>query len=159
MIAAQHQSTLDVLIWLSIIPRPCFVFKRELRRIPVFGAMLEPGGMVPIDRSGGGAALRDMVMRVRKATKAGQQLVIFPEGTRAPWGKRGTIRNGIAALAQGLDVPVIPVTTNTGQHWGRESFHKTPGKVYVTLHPPLPKGLPREEVLTRLATLYYGPEA
>jgi 1-acyl-sn-glycerol-3-phosphate acyltransferase len=155
VIAAQHQSTLDVLIWLSILERPSFVFKRELRRVPVFGALLEPSGMVPVDRGGGAAALRDMVTGCKKAAAAGRQIIIFPEGTRVAYGERGTIKQGIAALALGAGVPVVPAATDSGRRWGRESFLKTPGPVHVKIFAPLPAGLSREDVLKRLTEVFY----
>ncbi|MDD2705072.1 MAG: lysophospholipid acyltransferase family protein [Acidocella sp.] len=158
IIAAQHQSAMDILVWLALLPRPAFVFKKELRRIPLFGPMLEPAGMIPVDRGGGGTALREMVTGVRQAVAAGRQVIIFPEGTRMAYGARGKLRQGIAALARGTGAPVLPAATNSGQRWGRKAFGKHPGPVLVKLHPPLPQGLTREEVLTQLEDVYYGPE-
>jgi 1-acyl-sn-glycerol-3-phosphate acyltransferase len=53
---------------------------------------------------------------------------------------------------------VLPAATNSGQRWGRKAFGKHPGPVMVKLYPPLPQDLTREEVLTRLEDVYYGPE-
>jgi 1-acyl-sn-glycerol-3-phosphate acyltransferase len=156
VIAAQHQSALDILLWISLVPRPAFVFKRELRRIPMFGWLLEPSGMIPVDRGGGGKALREMVENAQRAVAAGRQVIIFPEGTRVAPGMRGKLRHGITALAQGLEAPVLPATTDTGLRWGRRAFHKQPGEVHITLHPPLLTGLSQEEVLAALNQLYYG---
>lgn len=156
IIAAQHQSALDILIWVSLLPHPAFVFKQELKRIPLFGALLEPSGMIPVDRNGGRKALRDMVSRAQAAVAKGQQVVIFPEGTRVAPGVRGELRQGIAALAKGVEGAILPATTNTGQRWGRLAFSKTPGPVHVTLHPPLSASLDRKDILAALATLYYG---
>ncbi|MBU6418157.1 MAG: 1-acyl-sn-glycerol-3-phosphate acyltransferase [Proteobacteria bacterium] len=156
VIAAQHQSALDILVWIALLPRPAFVFKKELRRIPMFGALLEPSGMIPVDRGGGRAALLAMVERAQQAVQAGRQVVIFPEGTRVAHGVRGELRHGIAALAQGVEAPVLPATTDTGMRWGRLAFNKQPGPVHVTLHPPVAKTLTRDELLSLLAELYYG---
>lgn len=156
VIAAQHQSALDILLWLALLPRPAFIFKKELRRIPMFGPMLEPGGMIPVDRNGGRKALREMVARAHAAVAAGRQVVIFPEGTRVAPGVRAELRHGIAALAQGLDAPLLPATTDTGRRWGRQSFGKQPGTAHIIVHPPLPRGLSREALLSRLSGLFYG---
>jgi 1-acyl-sn-glycerol-3-phosphate acyltransferase len=155
IIAAQHQSALDILIWLAIVPRPAFVFKRELKRIPMFGSLLEPAGMIPVNRGGGGQALREMAAGACKAAAAGRQVVIFPEGTRMAYGVRGQIRNGIVLLANAVTVPVVPAATNSGQHWSRKAYEKTPGVVYVTLYPALPGGLPRDVFLARLNKVFY----
>ncbi len=156
VIAAQHQSALDILVWISLLPRPAFVFKKELRRLPLFGALLEPGGMIPVDRGGGRKALREMVEHAQAAVAAGRQVVIFPEGTRVAHGARGELRHGIAVLAKGVQAPVFPATTDTGLRWGRLAFSKQPGPVHVTVYPALPAGLGREELLARLSQLYYG---
>ncbi len=42
LIASQHQSAFDTLVWLLIVPRVSYVFKAELARIPLFGPMLAP---------------------------------------------------------------------------------------------------------------------
>jgi 1-acyl-sn-glycerol-3-phosphate acyltransferase len=156
IIAAQHQSALDILMWLTIVPRPVFVFKRELKRIPLFGSLLEPSGMISVNRGGGGSALRDMVSGAAEAAAAGGQVIIFPEGTRVAYGVRGQIRNGIVALAQAVRVPVLPAATNSGLHWGRKSYGKTAGAVHVTILPPLAPGLTREQIVARLEEEFYG---
>ncbi|MBU6448767.1 MAG: 1-acyl-sn-glycerol-3-phosphate acyltransferase [Rhodospirillales bacterium] len=155
VIAAQHQSALDILIWLTLLPRPAFVFKTELRRIPLFGPMLEPGGMIPVDRGGGRKALLEMVEGARQAVADGRQVVIFPEGTRVPHGVRRELRHGIVALAQGVEAPVLPASTDSGLRWGPRAFSKRPGPVHVTVHPPIAKALTREELLETLGKIYY----
>jgi 1-acyl-sn-glycerol-3-phosphate acyltransferase len=156
VIAAQHQSALDIMIWLAIVPRPVFVFKKELKRIPLFGSLLEPAGMIPVNRGGGSSALRDMVTNASKAVAAGRQLIIFPEGTRVAYGVRGQIRNGVVALTQNVRVPVLPAATNAGMRWGRKAYGKTPGPVHVTILPPLPVGMTREQIVTRLEEVFYS---
>jgi len=156
LIAAQHQSALDILIWLTLLPRPAFAFKKELRRIPVFGWLLEPAGMIPVNRSGGRAALREMVTGAKHAAETGHQVVIFPEGTRVAPGMREQLRPGIAAVAQAVPVPLLPAATDSGQRWGRNAFSKTAGTVHIWVRPAVPHGLKREELLHRLETVYYG---
>jgi 1-acyl-sn-glycerol-3-phosphate acyltransferase len=159
IIAAQHQSALDILVWVHLLPHPAFVFKRELKRIPVFGSLLEPAGMIPVDRGGGRTALLGMVEGATLALDAGRQIVIFPEGTRVAPGVIGHLRNGIAALEDSGIAPILPASTDSGVCWGRRAFVKTPGCVRVTVHEALPPGLERAELLGRLASLYYGQAA
>ncbi len=159
VIAAQHQSAVDALIWLTILQQPVFVFKKELQRLPLFGALLEPAGMIKVNRGGGGQALREMVTGAGLALARGGQVVLFPEGTRVAYGKRGQIRHGIVALAQSAHVPVLPAATNTGLRWGRKVFAKSPGPVRVIIHPGLQAGLSREEILARLEEVFYGAES
>ncbi len=155
LIAAQHQSALDIMVWLRQLPRPAYVLKRELLSIPLFGSSLLPAGMIAVDRGRNAGNLRKMVEECRAALAAGRQIVIFPEGTRVAPGARATLRSGIAVLAQALDIPVIPAATNSGSHWGRKAFFKTPGIVKVKIYPALSSKLQREEMLARLTTCFY----
>jgi 1-acyl-sn-glycerol-3-phosphate acyltransferase len=159
IIAAQHQSELDIFVLLTLLRRPSFVLKQELQKIPIFGAVLTPAGLVAVDRAGGAAALRKMVADCRTQLAAGRPIVIFPEGTRVAPGARGDLQPGVVALARALDVPVIPVTTNSGLRWPRAGLLKTPGPVHVTVGPPLPPKLPRPDFLAALAARFYGQQA
>jgi 1-acyl-sn-glycerol-3-phosphate acyltransferase len=155
IIAAQHQSAFDTLVWLVLLPRPAYVLKSELLRLPLLGSLLEPSGFIPVDRNGGAPALRRMVAGCRAAVAQGRQVVIFPEGTRVPPGERGVIQPGIVAVAAGLNLPVIPVATDSGLFWGRQAFRKYPGRLRLRIFPPLPRGLPREQMIRRLEDAFY----
>jgi len=155
VIAAQHQSALDILIWLAILPRPAFVFKQELMKIPLFGALLLPAGMIAVDREGAAPALRKMVNECRAALADGRQVIIFPEGTRVAPGARGQLHPGIVALARATSAPVFPAATDSGLRWGARAFAKTPGPVHVKLFPPLAQGLRRDELFAGLAGVFY----
>jgi 1-acyl-sn-glycerol-3-phosphate acyltransferase len=159
IIAAQHQSAMDIFIGLAVLRFPSFVLKQELLRLPLFGKLLLPGGMVAVDRDGGGAALRKMVAECREKLAAGRPIVIFPEGTRVPPGARGALQPGVVALAHALGVPVIPLSTDSGKRWGKQAFLKTPGPVAIKFHPALPPSLRREDMLAALAECYYGVES
>lgn len=153
LIASQHQSAFDTLIWAVLRPRFAYVMKQELLRIPLFGAMLELSGMIPIDRAGGASAVRGLLRAADRAVAEGRQIVIFPEGTRVPPGRRAPLLPGVAALAARTGLPVIPVLTNSGQCWPR-GLLKESGTVQICVLPPLPAGLGREELLTRLRAAF-----
>jgi len=80
----------------------------------------------------------------------GRPLVIFPEGTRSAPGERVTYQAGVAALVMGSGVPCYPVATNSGRHWGRRAFHKTPGVISISILPALPAGLTRKPLMETL---------
>jgi 1-acyl-sn-glycerol-3-phosphate acyltransferase len=155
LIAAQHQSAFDTLIWLRLVHRPAYVLKQELLGLPVIGPLLVPCGFIPVDRDGGTPALRKMLTDCRAAAAAGRPIVIFPEGTRVAPGKRGTLQPGIVALAKMLNLPVIPAATNSGLFWGRKAFHKHPGVLRVRLFPTLRGGTTRGDILRQLEQCYY----
>ena len=150
LIASMHQSAFDTMVWMLLVPRPCYVLKRELVRLPVFGAMCRATEMIAVDRDAGGAAIRGLLRETDRAVAEGRQIVIFPEGTRMPPGQIGGLQPGIAAMASRSRLPVIPVATNSGLCWGRRAFRKRAGTIHVAILPPLPAGLPRAELLVRL---------
>ncbi len=155
LIAAQHQSAFDTLVWLTLLPRPAYVLKRELLGLPLMGALLLPSGFIAVDRAGGAAAMRKMLADCRTAIAEGRQIVIFPEGTRVPPGERATLQPGIAALAKTLNLPVIAAATDSGRFWGRHAFRKRPGELHIRIHPPLPAGTGRTEILDQLTRYFY----
>ncbi len=154
LIASMHQSAFDTMIWARLAPRFTYVLKQELTRIPLFGGMLRATGMIAIDRSGGPAAIRILLREADRAVAAQRQIVIFPEGSRIAPGTAAPLQPGIVALAQRTRLPVIPVLTDSGKCWSRRAFRKLPGVIHVVLLPPLPAGLKRDELLTRLAAIY-----
>lgn len=154
LIASQHQSAFDTLVWLLLVPDVAYVLKQELTRIPLYGAMCRKLGMISVDRAGGASAIRALLRGGEAAAAAGRQIVIFPEGTRAPPGQVLPLHPGIAALATRTGLPVIPVVTDSGLYWGRRAFRRHAGVIHVAILPPLPAGLPRAALLERLAALY-----
>lgn len=150
LIASRHQSTFDTLVWIVLLPRCCYVLKRELLRIPLFGILIRAAGMIAIDRDARAAALRALARAGEKAASEGRQIVIFPEGTRTEPDEPLPLEPGVAALAARTKLPVIPVATDSGLYWGRRAFRKRPGTIRIRVHPPIPPGLPRSELMRRL---------
>lgn len=150
LIASQHQSAYDTLVWVTLVPRPAYVFKKELTRIPLFGPMLRPAGQIPLDRSGSVAAVRALLKEADRAASAGRQIIIFPEGTRVAPGEEAPLRAGVAALAARTRLPVIPVATDSGLRWGRRAFFKRPGPIHIAIGRPLPPGLRSDALLAAL---------
>ncbi|MCC6716567.1 MAG: 1-acyl-sn-glycerol-3-phosphate acyltransferase [Acetobacteraceae bacterium] len=154
LIASQHQSAFDTVVWLLLVPQTAYVLKQELTKIPLYGGIVRRMGMIAVDRSAGAAAIRALLRGTDAAVAQGRQIVIFPEGTRAPPGVRLPLHPGIAAMAARSGLPVIPVVTDSGSHWGRRAFRKQPGTIHIAIQPPLPAGMPRAALMARLEALY-----
>ncbi len=156
LIVSNHQSAFDTIVWLMLLETPIYVMKKELLHIPGYGWMGRRVGMVAVDRAGGGAALKQMLRAASAAAARGAQVVIFPEGTRAP--ARQALAQalpwqpGVTALA-GVIAPIIPVATDSGRCWGRRAFRKRPGTITISILPALPPGLPRAETARRLEAI------
>ena len=150
LIASRHESTFDVLFWIALLPAACFVVKRELARIPLFGRCIRATGMISVDRDAGGAAIRILLRGGDRAKAEGRHIVIFPEGTRVDPGEHPPLQPGVAALASRTGLQVVPVMTNSGRFWGRRSFRKRPGTIRIAIQPPLDTKPGRDAVLTAL---------
>jgi 1-acyl-sn-glycerol-3-phosphate acyltransferase len=159
LLASQHQSAFDTLVWLTLVPRPSYILKHELTRIPLFGPMLIAAGMIRVDRAAGAAALRAVLAATARAKAARRQILIFPEGTRVAPGVRVKLQPGIAAIAARLALPVIPVATDSGLCWGRRAFMKYPGVVHIAIGPPIPAGTPRPALLDAIEMHWRACEA
>lgn len=159
LIVSMHQSAFDTMIWFALVPGPAYVLKQELTRIPLFGPMLRHVGTIAVDRGAGAAAIRALLKGSDEVLAAGRQIVIFPEGTRVAPGVAAPLHPGYAAIASRSRLPVIAVTTDSGLCWGRRAFRKRSGTIHITVHPPLPAGLPRQELSSRIEATFAAARA
>jgi 1-acyl-sn-glycerol-3-phosphate acyltransferase len=151
LIASKHMSMWDTVALFTVLGDPVFVLKRELLRVPFYGWYAQRVGMIAIDRSAAGAALRAMSKAARNALSLGVSVIIFPEGTRKAAGVPADYKPGIAALYQRLDVPCTPVALNSGLFWtGPAGFLKKRGHIVLQFLPPIPPGLKRQDFMQLL---------
>ena len=149
IIAAKHQSFFDVLLLVNVLPRPRFVMKKELSRIPIIGFYAMRMGCIPIDRNKGSKAMRGLKNAVEGSELKGQ-LVIFPQGTRVPPEGKAPYKSGVAMVHQSTDMPVIPVAGNVGYFWPRRGISRTPGTAILEFLTPLPSDLERTGLMQQL---------
>ena len=149
IVASKHQSALETNLFHNLIPNTFYVFKKELLWLPFAGLYALKTGCLPIDRNGGATALRKMFIGATKRFKRGQNMVIFPEGTRTKPGEETTkpYSPGIALIYEHCNVPVIPVALNTGYCWPKNRFIRYPGTITVRILKPIEPGLPKREFL------------
>ncbi len=150
IIAAKHQSAFDTMVWLVLVPNCAYVLKKELLDIPLWGRLARHCGHLSVDRQAGASALRTLVRETRARLAEGRPVVIFPEGTRTAPGERSAYQPGVAAMAAASGAPVVPAATDSGRHWGRRAFRKSPGVIHVSVLPPLPVGLQRAALMAAL---------
>lgn len=150
LIAAKHQSMWETLALISLFERPAFVYKKELGKIPLFGFYLRKFRMIPVDRKGGRAALKQVARDSRAAIDAGHQVIIFPEGTRMEPGAAPDYKFGVAMTYAEIARPVIPVALNSGLYWSEHAWRGHPGTIIVDILPPIQPGLPPRAFFTEL---------
>jgi len=143
LIVANHISYLDPVhtaLWVHTARRvPRFLAKSSLWKVPVLGRVLVASGQIPVYRESADAqnSLREGI----RALEEGKVVVIYPEGTitRDPDGWPMHARTGVARLALGADVPVIPAV-----HWGTREVYDHYGKRF--------RPLPRRDIVVRAGT-------
>ncbi|CAG7597178.1 lysophospholipid acyltransferase family protein [Candidatus Vallotia tarda] len=134
----KHQSAWETLAFPVIMPRPlCYVFKRELLYLPFFGWVLRMLKMLHIDRNKRHSSFKSIIREGMERIAEGSWIIIFPEGTRMPAGKRGKYQTGGTRLAVAAGVPVVPIAHNAGYVWPRNSFLKNAGIVTVSIGKPI----------------------
>ncbi len=104
-----HQSNFDpVLIYAKLGKHLRFIAKRELFKIPIFGAALRATGMIPVDRTGSERD-RESIANAVEAVRSRVSLLFFAEGTRDPDGRLRPFKKGAAVLALQAQVPLVPL--------------------------------------------------
>lgn len=135
VILCKHQSAWETLTLQLIFPPQCQVLKRELLRVPFFGWGLASLNPIAIDRGAGTKALRTVLQAGKERLRDGWCVLLFPEGTRVPPGRRGRYSQSGAALALQAQCPIVPVAHNAGLFWPKNSLMKRPGVVDIVVGP------------------------
>ena len=134
-----HQSKLDLPVLIHLIRRDATgVAKKEVKRVPVLGQILDAAGLVFIDRGDPGRAIEQLRPAIGKLRDEGVSLVVAPEGTRSSTPRIGPFKKGPFHIAMQAGVPVVPVVLrNTGELMWRGAQLIAPGTVEVKVLPPV----------------------
>ena len=150
LIAANHQSMWETIALYAILPNPVMILKQELVRIPVYGWWAKPTGSIIVDREGGAKTLRKMQADARDKIKAGDQVIVFPEGTRIAPGMTTKFHPGVAGIYNAADTTCTPVAHDSGVFWRHPGITKIPGEITLRFLPSIEKGLERRQFMTTL---------
>lgn len=147
ILLCKHQSAWETIALQKVFPPQVWVLKRELLWIPFFGWGLAMTSPIAINRSDGKGAIKQLLKQGKERLETGFCVVIFPEGTRIPYGKRGKYKIGGPMLAASTGAPVVPIAHNAGKLWPRNSFMKYPGVITMSIGKPFdPAGMKAEEI-------------
>lgn len=120
LIIANHPSLLDVVLLVGYIPDANCVVKHKLAANPFTRGPVRNAGYITNDQS------LDMLDRAAQALRAGETLLMFPEGTRTPLGSPPRFHRGACAIAlrgAGIVTPVVirmnPRSLTKGEPWWR----------------------------------------
>lgn len=150
LIAAKHQSFLDIILIFNAVPAGKFIMKRELMYAPFLGQYALRIGCVPVDRGKRGAAIAKMKTDVAAGSAEPGQLIIYPQGTRVAPGDAKPYKVGTGLLYEQLAQPCYPVATNVGVFWPKRGILRKPGLAVVEFLDPIPPGQPVADFMARL---------
>lgn len=152
LIAAKHQSFLDIILIYGAVPRGKFIMKSILRHAPILGWYALRIGCVPVDRGKRGAAITRMMADVKSGQSEPGQLIIYPQGTRVGPDEVRPYKIGTAVLYSQMAQPCIPVAANVGLFWPKRGILRKPGLATVEFLPAIEPGLPNETFMRVLET-------
>ena len=150
LVAAKHQSFLDIIILCSVLPRPKFIMKASLRWAPILGWFAMRIGCVPVDRGRRAEAIQQMNRGVAAGRALPGQLVIYPQGTRVAPGAWLPYKVGAAVLYRALGQPCVPAATNVGVFWPRRGIMRRPGLGVVEFLEPMSAAMTQDAFLREL---------
>ena len=134
---ANHVSWFDIPAMIEVLPHYGFVAKRELEKIPIFGAAARGVGVIFIDRENRKAAFGAYEEAALKIAQ-GNPVLVYPEGTRGSTYSLRPFKKGPFVLAIASQAPVVPVVIHgTIEVNPREEFRASPGTVHVHLLEPI----------------------
>ena len=109
---ANHQGAFDIFLIYGFLNRNFkWMMKRQLRQMPFIGYACEKSHQIFVDKRGP-KAIKATYDKARATLQGGTSLTVFPEGARSFTGHMGIFRRGAFALADELQLPVVPLTIN-----------------------------------------------
>ncbi|MDW3183036.1 lysophospholipid acyltransferase family protein [Roseobacter sp.] len=153
LIAAKHQSFLDIMMIFTALPAAKFIMKKEILMTPIIGQYAKRLGCVAVDRGKRGAAIDKMVSDVNAGRAEPGQLIIYSQGTRVAPGAKLPYKVGTAVLYGQLGQPCVPVATNVGVLWPKRGMLRKPGVAVVEFLPAIEPGQTRDAFMSKLETM------
>jgi len=104
LLMINHIAFIDPIVVMHVLPRNIIpLAKAEVYEYPVIGIFPKLWGVIPVHRE---EFDRKAVQQVLEVLRAGEIVLVAPEGTRGPALKEG--KEGVAYLASRGQVPVVP---------------------------------------------------
>ncbi|OUS06107.1 1-acyl-sn-glycerol-3-phosphate acyltransferase [Gammaproteobacteria bacterium 54_18_T64] len=134
---SKHQSGWETFYLQRTLRPVSTILKKELLKVPFFGWGLAMTRPIAIDRSNPKQALRDVLSQGKQRLEEGNNILIFPEGTRIDYGEVGNYSRSGSSLAINAGAAVLPIAHNAGRCWPAHRFIKHPGTIHVIIGKPI----------------------
>ena len=150
IVMAKHQSTWETFFLPIYFKEVAAIAKQELLWVPFFGWAFAASNPITINRSKTTSAMQQVIHKGKTCLEDGRWVMVFPEGTRIPYGQVGQYKLGGTRLAVASGYPIQLVAHNAGLYWPRRQFIKRPGTIRVAISPLIestgktPEGLMEE---------------
>ena len=116
LFVANHTSSADAPAVVGAIPRRiAILLKESLFKWPIVGQAFLAAQFIPVNRSARESAISS-VEKATEALKAGQSILIYPEGTRSPDGRLQEFKKGAVMMAIKAGVPIVPMACSGAHH-------------------------------------------
>jgi 1-acyl-sn-glycerol-3-phosphate acyltransferase len=136
-IVSNHGSIYDVLLALAYIGRPFgFIAKKELAYIPLLNMWIYLLGGFFIDRKNIRSAVKTINRGVGRI-KAGDAIIIFPEGHRSRGQGLLPFRPGALKLATQAGAPIVPMALSGSYEVFEKDYLLRPGPIRVCFGAPV----------------------
>ena len=112
---SNHESNVDPpVLFQALHKRLHVLFKAELKKLPILGAVMVAGGFVPVERDRREASMAS-IDRAAESIRAGNSFLIFPEGTRSRTAELLPFKKGGFIMAIKAQAPIVPVAVSGGR--------------------------------------------
>ncbi|OUS32299.1 hypothetical protein A9Q99_01295 [Gammaproteobacteria bacterium 45_16_T64] len=133
VVVANHQSVWETFFIQQHFAPQCVAAKKELILIPFVGITLRALNPIIIDRSKKQNALKQLVVQGKDRLMNNVSVLIFPEGTRVPYGETAPHLGGGSMLAIQANKPILPIVHNSGLFWPAGKVTKYPGTIKIRI--------------------------
>lgn len=121
LVIANHPTLLDVVLLMSLMPRTQCIVKSDLWNNRYLGGLVRIAGYIPNNLEP-----EALLAACRESIEHGDNLIIFPEGTRTRPGELPHFHRGFANIAlltaapiQLITITCVPLTLTKGEPWWR----------------------------------------
>jgi 1-acyl-sn-glycerol-3-phosphate acyltransferase len=161
LLIANHQSFLDPpIVGCGTRRHLCFLARKTLFR-GLFGKLIGRLNAVPVDQEG---VAKEGLKTILEQLKAGEAVLMFPEGERTHTGEVQSLKPGVLLLIKRMAAPIVPIgiagafdALPRTRKWPKLSplfLPPTGADIAVSFGEPIPaeryRDMPREQVLAEL---------
>ncbi|MBE6340740.1 MAG: hypothetical protein E7069_08410 [Bacteroidales bacterium] len=133
IIIANHQSFIDVITLISLVPKSIVVTKTWVTKSPLYGQIVQSAGFYNVDR--GHSA---MLAKLKPLVDDGYSVIVFPEGSRSSDLQIHRFHKGAFLMAQDFNIPITPIVIfGNGMIAHKEHFLTRKGLIINKILPQL----------------------